>query len=217
MVTGLWTSPISRIINKSIATATVPSHLKKLCHHSNLQEEATRCQQTFQLQADCTAYIVAKVTERHVANQLQRYMEENDIHVLHQSAYRVNHSTETALVKIYNDISRVISFRRKVILVLLNLSAAFDTLNHDILMSRLRSIGLSDSTLAWFRSYISGRTSTVQINNQYSPASACTTGVPQGSVLEPLLFTVYYLPLLISLLSTVFTFTCIRMILSYIP
>ena len=133
--------------------------------------------------------------ERHVTNQLERYMEENDIHVLHQSAYRVNHSTETALLKIYNDISRAISSRRKVILVLLDLSAAFefDTLNHDILMGRLRSIGLSDSTLAWFRSYLSGRTSTVRINNQYSPASACTTGVPQGSVLGLLLFTVYCL------------------------
>ena len=116
-----------------------------------------------------------KVMERHVANQLQRYMEENDIHVLHQSAYRVNHSTETALLKIHNDITRAISFRRKVALVSLDLSAAFDTLNHDILLGRLRSIGLSDSTLTWFRSYLSGRTSTVRINNQYSPASACTT------------------------------------------
>ena len=124
-------------------------------------------------------------------------MEEKDIHVglLHQSAYRVNHSTETALLKIRNDISRAISFHQKVALVSLNFSATFDTLNHDILLGRLRSIGLSDSTLTWFRSYLSARTSTVRINNQYSPASACTTGMPQGSVLGPLLFTIYCLPL----------------------
>ena len=82
---------------------------------------------------------------------------------------KVNHSTETALLKIHNDIFRAISFRRKVGLVSLDLSAAFDTLNHDILLGRLRSIGLSDSALTWFRSYLSGRTSTVRINNQYSP------------------------------------------------
>ena len=114
---------------------------------------------------------------------------------LHQSAYRVNHSTETALLKIHNDISRAMSFRPKVVLVSLDLSAAFDTLNHAILLGRLESIGLSDSALTWFRFYLSGRTSTVRINNQYSPASACTTGVPQGSVLGPLLFTIYCLPL----------------------
>ena len=108
---------------------------------------------------------------------------------------RVNHSTETALLKIHNDISRAISFRQKVGLVSLDLSAAFDTLNHDILLGRLRSIGLSDSALIWFRSYLSGRTSTVRINNQYSPASDCTTGVPQRSVLRPLFFTIYFLPL----------------------
>ena len=82
--------------------------------------------------------VVAKVMKRHVANQLQRYMEENDTHVLHQSVYRVNHSTETALLKIYNHISRAKSSRRKIILVLLHLSVAFDTLNHDILISYIR-------------------------------------------------------------------------------
>ena len=67
--------------------------------------------------------------------------------------------------------------------------------NHAILLGRLESICLSDSALTWFRSCLSGRTSTVRINNQYSPASACTTGVPQGSVLGPLLFTIYCFPL----------------------
>ena len=120
-------------------------------------------------------------------------MEENGIHALHQSAYRRNHSTETALVlRIHNGISRAISSHRKVTLVLLDLSAAFDSLNHDIFVDRLRSIGLSDTTLAWFRSYLSG-TSIVRISNQYTAASACTTGVLQGSVIGPLLFTGYCL------------------------
>ena len=187
--------PISRIINKSIANATVPSSLKHSVITPIYKKKQLDVNKLSSYRPIAQLPVVAKVMERHVANQLQRYMEENDIHVLHQSAYRVNHSTETALLKIHNDISRAISFHRKVDLVSLDLSAAFDILNHDILLGRLRSIGLSDRTLTWFRSYLSSRISTVRINNQYSPASACTTRVPQGSVLGPLLFTIYCLPL----------------------
>ena len=114
-------------------------------------------------------------------------MEENSIHALYQSAYRGNHSTGTALLKIHNDISRAISSHQKVTLVLLDLSAAFDTLIQDILLGRLRSIGLSDTTLAWFRSYFLGRTST------RIPLQVPAPQVLQGSVLGPLLFTIYCL------------------------
>ena len=141
--------PISRIINKSIATATVPSHLKHSVITPIYKKKQLDVNKLSSYRPIAQLPVVAKVMERHVANQLQCYMEENDIHVLHQSACRVNHSTETVLLKIYNDISRAISSRRKVILVLLDLSAAFDTLNHDISMGRLRSIGLSDSTLTY--------------------------------------------------------------------
>ena len=153
--------PISRIINKSIATATVPSNLKHSVITPMYKKKQLYVNKLSSYRPIAQLTVVAKVLERHVANQLRCCMEENGIHTLYQSAYRGNHSTETALLQIHNDISRGISSHRKVTLVLLDLSAAFDTLNrliHDILLGRLRSIGLSDTTLAWFRSYLSGRT-----------------------------------------------------------
>ena len=74
-----------------------------------------------------------------------------------QSACRPNHSTETALVKIFNDISLSLGSGKKVVLCLLDLSAAFDTLKHSVLIDRLNEIDLQDKALEWFQSYLSDR------------------------------------------------------------
>ena len=81
------------------------------------------------------------------------------------------------------------------ILVLLGLSAAFNTVSHDILLDRLASIGITDIPLAWLKSYLTGRTQFVQLKNLRSFSSPVSSGVPQGSVLGNLLFTIYLLPL----------------------
>ena len=124
--------------------------------------------------------LVAKTLERHIANQLHRHMDNNNIHTVFQSAYRTNHSTETALVRIHNDITCALATHHNVIIILLDLSSAFDTLEHGILLHRLRAIGLAQSAIEWFKSYLTERTTTVKIGNAYSPSVTCTTGVPQG-------------------------------------
>ena len=114
----------------------------------------------------------------------------------HQSAYRANHSTETALLSLFDDLLTTADAGDASALLLLDLSAAFDTVDHGILLKRLsRYFGLSDSALAWFRSYLSGRTQSVQIENFTSSAASLPCGVPQGSVLGGPLFIMRVAPL----------------------
>ena len=123
-------------------------------------------------------------------------MEKEGLHEVMQSAYKQCHSTETALIKVQNDILMNLDNKRGVILVLLDLSAAFDTIDHSILLDQLHQrLGISGVALEWFRSYLSGRTQSVSVENEYSAPVQLKYGVPQGSVLGPLLYTIYTLPL----------------------
>ncbi len=108
----------------------------------------------------------------------------------------MHHSTETALIKIINDIRFYSDSGKISVLVLLDLSAAFDTVDHNILLERLENwVGLSGMALKWFRSYVEGRGYYVSIGEHKSKWTSMTCGVPQGSILAPLLFSLYMLPL----------------------
>ncbi len=108
----------------------------------------------------------------------------------------MHHSTETALIKIINDIRFNSDSGKISVLVLLDLSAAFDTVDHNILLERLENwVGLSGMALKWFRSYLEGRGYYVSIGEHKSKWTSMTCGVPQGSILAPLLFSLYMLPL----------------------
>ncbi len=108
------------------------------------------------------------------------------------SAYRKGHSTETALVKVQSDILRNMEQQKVTLLVLIDLSAAFDTVDHSIAMDILHSrFGLSETVLDWHRSYLSGRRQCVLINGVRSVVSELAYGVPQGSCLGPIIFTQY--------------------------
>ena len=97
--------------------------------------------------------------------------------------------TESALVKVHDDILRASDNQNSVIILLLDLSAAFDTVDHSILLSRLKSrFGMNGIALDWFRSYLPNRTYTVTVLGGRSTDRPLMTGVPQGSVLGPILF-----------------------------
>jgi len=139
---------------------------------------------------------LSKILERHVASQLKSHLNLHNLYEPFQSGFRSKHSTETALLKITNDILLSADSGFLTILILLDLSAAFDTINHSILLSRLHhSVGITGPALSWFTSYLSDRHQFIAINNCNSSTSPVSHGVPQGSVLGPLLFIIYILPL----------------------
>ena len=119
-------------------------------------------------------------------------------HLTHkcQSAYRAGHSTETALLRIVNDILTASDANRVSILTLSDLSAAFDTTDHSLLLCRLEQhFGVFGLAISWFKSYLSNRFQFVSARGSYSKLSKLDYAVPQGSVLGPILFVLYTLHL----------------------
>ncbi|MHB9317265.1 RNA-directed DNA polymerase, partial [Fusobacterium polymorphum] len=124
------------------------------------------------------------------------HLSEYSLYSKYQSAYRQYHSVESALLKVQNDIMLSLDNHKEVILVTLDLSAAFDTIDHSTLLERLHTrFGLEGTVLEWFRSYLEGRSQRVMIKSEFSQPTALACGVPQGSILGPLLFTLYCTPI----------------------
>ncbi len=140
---------------------------------------------------------LSKLTERAVASQFVSYCQDNRLREILQSAYAQYHSTETALTKVHNDLLMAMDGKKVVLLTLLDLSAAFDTVDHAVLLKRLETrFGVTGLALEWFRSYLTDRTQTVALpGGAKSSSRELSFGVPQGSVLGPILFCVYTTPL----------------------
>ena len=113
-----------------------------------------------------------------------------------QSAYRRHHSTETALLRLHDDLLRAVDNGSEAVLILLDFSAAFDTIDHGILLRRLEErLGFSGLVLAWIRSYFDDRHQFICVKDSTSPTYDIDCGVPQGSVLGPIFFCLYVAPL----------------------
>ena len=139
---------------------------------------------------------LSKVLEKVVVNQLNTHINSSNTSNQYQSAYRKFHSTETALLKIHSDILASMDVGKVTPLTLLDLSAPFDTIDHTILLSRLDDwFGVTGKALSWFKLYLTGRCQRIKLGDCLSSKADLKFGVPQGSVLGPLLFTLYTTPL----------------------
>ena len=124
------------------------------------------------------------------------YLTENNLHVLTQSAYKKHHSVETALTRVQNDILLSLDQRQETLLVLLDFTSAFDTIDHSIMVDRFGiRYGFEGCVLRWLSSYLSGRSHVVKIGNEFSHSVQDDCGVPQGSVMGPVLFSLYSAPI----------------------
>ena len=180
-----------KIINLSLESGCFPDSWK----HANVcpRLKKPKAEANFpNLRPISNLTFVSKLTERAVFNQTHNHLTLNCLYPKVQSSYREFHSTETALLRIKNDILMNINKQHLTLLVLLDLSAAFDTVDHVILLNRLNSnFGISGRVLSWFRSYLHNRSQSVSVNGETSRPFDVKHGVPQGSCLGPLLFILY--------------------------
>ena len=178
------------VINASIATGSVPelmkvAHVRPLLKKPSLETEFLK-----HYRPVSNLSFLSKLLEKVVTERLTQHLQENNM----QSAYRPRHSTKSAILRVTNDILRAVDRQRMTILVLLDLSAAFDMIDHERLWHRMSTrLNVKDSALNCFRSYLHLRSQVVVIEANISESRNLEYGAPQGPVLGPLLFSIYML------------------------
>ena len=181
-------TPITSIINASLEQGKCPNFFKQ-AHVTPILKNSSLDKEVFKnYRPVSNLNFISKILERVAAVQLQTHLDEAGLMTGFQSAYRKHHSTESALLNIQNNILLNMAKGSVTALTLLDLSAAFDTIDHTILLDRLNVYyGISELALGWFKSYLSGRT--------HSHPAVLHYGVLQGSVLGPILFSLYTNPI----------------------
>lgn len=184
------------VINKCLQTGTVPHDFKLATVRPHLKKTNLDSTLLSNFRPISNLPFLSKILEKVVLNQLQSHLSYNSIYEKFQSGFKSCHSTESALLRVLNDVMLTTDSGQFTALVLLDLSSAFDLVNHNVLISRLETcVGLRGIVLQWFRSYLSDRRFVVNIGHHSSSEIQLRSGVPQGSILGPALFSLYLLPL----------------------
>ena len=187
---------ITLIVNRSLSSGMFPEAFKHAIVTPLLKKPSLDRESLSNYRPISNLSFLSKLTERVVLQRLSAHLSSNDLFNRHQSAYTKNRSTETVLLSVCNSIINAMSTQRLTGLCMLDLSAAFDTIDHSILLERLSLwFGLQGNVLAWFSSYLANRTLSVKVHEHASFPMTLKYGVPQGSVLGPILFNLYTTPL----------------------
>ena len=187
---------IKSVVNLSFNSASMPISMKNAVLSPLLKKPSLDFEIFSNFRPVSNLKFLSKVIEKVAAMRLTNYLCDNDLNESLQCGYKKHHSCETALLRVQNDILKSIDDKQCVVLLLLDLSAAFDTVDHKILLHRLRSrFGIKGKALSWLQSYLTDRSQSVQIDGFTSSVRPLRFGVPQGSVLGPLLYLLYTAPL----------------------
>ncbi len=187
---------ILNIVNRSLATSQVPQNLKSAVVRPLLKKPNAdpECMKNYRPVSNLPT--VEKILEQVISKRLEEHIQSENLHDSMQSAYRKHHSTETALMKMHCDITQALDQGSHVALLTLDLSAAFDTVDHLILLTRLENLfGITGDALEWMSSYFQDRSQSVLVGTASSGKHSLNSGVPQGSVLGPKCYSLYTKPI----------------------
>ena len=180
------------VVNNSLSGGVFPEAMKHAIVKPSLKKYNADPDSLKNYRPISNLSFVSKILERVVLDQFNEYLEDHNLFCSEQSGYRPHHSCKTLLIRMNEDIVSGIDQKKTIALLLLDLSAAFDTIDHDILVNKLNEhYGTTGNALAWFKSYLTGRTFAVGVKDIKSSIGYLLFGVPQGSILGPVLFVLY--------------------------
>lgn len=185
------------LVNQCFKLGYFPTPLKLISVTPVLKKGCTDADNLSSYRPICNLSVLSKIMERIVVKHFVSYLNSNYLINVHQSAYRVYHSTETALLHLTSEVLTAMDDGKIALLASLDLSSAFDTVNHRVMLRRLSSsFGVSGLALQWFESFLCNRSMFYKFNGSSSGVVPVITGIPQGSVLGPTLFMLYIMDII---------------------
>jgi hypothetical protein len=182
-------NPLKHIINLSLSSSIVPTQLKIAKVIPVFKSGDRRSMDNYR--PISLLSIFSKILEKVVCNRLCSFLETNNILSGAQFGFRPGHSTVHPMVHFVNHVSKALNNKEHSIAIFCDLRKAFDSCDHEILLRKLSGVGIRGDTLAWFRNYLSNRQQFVTISGHNSSLKLIKLGVPQGSILGPILFLLY--------------------------
>ena len=187
---------LTHLLNMSLSTGVFPNVLKQALINPIIKKQTLDPNELKNYRPVANIPFLSKLLEKHVFNCINEHMKKHNFGEDLQSAYRSAHSTETALLHVKDYIMTSLHKQQGVFVVLLDLSAAFDTVEHSVLVKRMANeTGLTGTALKWYLSYVTGRMTRVCIDGVFSEPCIMHYGLPQGSIVGPGSFKIYTLPI----------------------
>ena len=189
LVPSVLCEPLTRLFDLSLEVGCFPSKWK-IARVTPLHKDGARDNRD-NYRPISVLSVLSKLLEKHVARSFMDYLLQNGLLYEMQSAFHQGHSTESALISLTDQILLSLDQDKVTGMVFVDFRKAFDVVDHQLLMTKLRLYRVSDSALSWFRSYLTDRQQFVTIDGKRSDSLMIRQGVPQGSVLGPVLFLLF--------------------------